>query len=65
MNSVYKEYEQEEKLTESQKKEIRTLMKKRVSYRGVYKLHDTVNTIHESLNTKLIKQNNLLNEKNI
>ena len=46
MNSVYKEYEQEERLAESQKKEIRKLMKKRVSYRGVYKLHDTVNTIN-------------------
>ena len=56
--------EEDENLSEIQKKERRQLMIKRVSYRGVYKLHDTVNSIHQSLYQKVLEENCKLTETN-
>ena len=56
--------EENENLSEQQKKERRQLMMKRVSYRGVYKLHDTVNFIHQTLLQKVLDENIKLTETN-
>ena len=51
MNSVYKDLDKD-----IPKSEMEALMVKRASYRGIYKLYDTVNYLFSNLNNKIKNQ---------